>query len=79
MAESLQDFLSRHRAAAWDCAQPVMRQPVEVFRVEVWRDGVLLEGRTFPNLHAAQVFAGHQRTRGDTYRALVMYPRAETP
>jgi hypothetical protein len=56
-----------------------MRQPVEVFRVEVWRDGVLLEGRTFPNLHAAQVFAGHQRTRGDTYRALVMYPRAETP
>jgi hypothetical protein len=73
MAESLQSILSRHRAAAWDCAQP----NVILFRVEVWDGGVLLEARTFPNSTCARIFAEHQKAWG--FRALLMYPRAETP
>jgi len=52
-----------------------MKLGVEVFRVEVWRDGELIEGRTFINHMAALTFADHQRARG--LIALVMFPRAE--
>lgn len=46
-----------------------------LLRVEVYRAGQMLEGRTFPNPIVAHVYADHQRARGNF--VIVMYPRAE--
>lgn len=48
---------------------------MRLLRVETYRGGRLVEGRTFPNHNVARVHAEAARSRG--YRALVMYPRAE--
>ena len=48
---------------------------MRLLRVETYRNGRLIEGRTFPNLGVARLHAEHQRQHG--LRALVMYPRAE--
>jgi hypothetical protein len=46
-----------------------------LLRVEVYRAGQMLEGRTFPNPVVAHVYADHQRARGNF--VIVIYPRAE--
>jgi hypothetical protein len=48
---------------------------MRLLRVEVYVDGELIEGRTFPNLVAARIHADHQQAQGRF--AIVMYPRAE--
>jgi hypothetical protein len=48
---------------------------MRLFRVEVYRDGELLEARIFPNHATAHIFAEHHRVRG--LYVLVTYPRGE--
>ena len=48
---------------------------MRLLRVETYRSGRLIEGRTLPNLGVARVYAAHQRAHG--MAAIVMYPRAE--
>ena len=47
-----------------------------MFRVESWRDGVLVTAKTVPNLNAARVYMAHQEQAG--FRTLLIRPWTES-
>ena len=56
--------------------QVMSRHMIGLTRVEVYRDGVLVDARTVPNLNVARVYMARQEAAG--LHALLIHPRTDT-